>query len=60
MPDVEPIVAMPVLPLVHVPPPVASESTIELPTHTEGDDGDIAPGPGFTVINFVATQLPIE
>ena len=47
-PVVEPTVAMPVLLLVHVPPPVASLSNVVRLTHTTSIPC-IADGSGFTV-----------
>ena len=59
MPVVEPIVAMPVDPELHVPPGVGSMSGIIDPTHTT--EGPLmAPGEGLTETLFVAQQLPRE
>jgi hypothetical protein len=53
-------VAMPVLLLLHVPPPVASASVVVAPTQrATGVPGVIAAGLLFTVTVAVAAQLPI-
>jgi hypothetical protein len=53
MPEAEPIVAMPVLLLVHRPPLVASVSEMLNPTHTV-DGPPIAAGVWLTVTSVVA------
>ena len=56
MPLVRPIVAMPTLPLAHVPPAVALLKTVVPPTHTV-----VTPVIGlsrFTVTIVVTKQLP--
>ena len=60
MPDDEPIVAIAVLLLLHVPPVVASASDADIPTQT--DDGPVIPaGSGFTVAGMVVVQpVPSE
>jgi hypothetical protein len=55
MPEPVPTVATRVEPEVHVPPVVASESTVVRPVHTTPVPV-IASGNGFTVIGFVAIQ----
>lgn len=59
-PDVEPIVATPGVPLVHIPPVTELVSVIELPTHNliPGVPSEPARGPGigFTVTLYVAKQ----
>jgi hypothetical protein len=54
MPDV-PIVATPVLLLVHVPPLVVDDRVVVAPAHNEVIP-DIAAGSAFTVIDVVLTQ----
>jgi hypothetical protein len=49
IPDEDPIVATPVLPLVHVPPKDASYKFVVAPTHTVGTPVMMA-GASFTVI----------
>ncbi len=58
VPDVEPIVAIPVLELLHTPPEVASVSVVVLPTVTLSVP-DIAAGFGLTVM-VVATLQPVD
>ena len=52
-------VAMPVALLLHIPPDVASVNVIELPVHTCGFAGKIAPGAVFTVATVVAEHPAI-
>ena len=54
---VEPIVAMPVLPLLHTPPLVASVSVAAAPAHMLPLP-PIAAGTGFTVMGILALALP--
>ncbi len=54
----EPTVAIDVLPLLHVPPPVASERVVVLPTQTVGVPV-IADGNAETVTTSVAKQ-PVD
>ena len=49
-------VATAVLPLVHVPPPVALLKVVVAPSHTELDNGDIAAGVIVTVTSLVTEQ----
>lgn len=55
MPVVEPMVATPVLPLVHMPPPVASVTVVVAPMHALNVP-PIAAGLAFTVTTVVALQ----
>jgi hypothetical protein len=54
MPEIEPIVAMVVVALVHVPPPVALSTVVRL-GHTDAVPA-IGGGAGLTVIIYVAVQ----
>jgi hypothetical protein len=55
-----PTVAMAVLPLLHVPPGVASVSAAVAPTHMPTPvDGVIAEGLGLTVTVAVTKQVPV-
>lgn len=56
-PEVRPIVAVPVAPLVHDPLPVASVRVVLLPAHTL-DDPAIAAGVASTVTGTTALQPP--
>jgi hypothetical protein len=59
IPDVEPIEAAP-LPVLHIPPPVASLNATNEPAHTIGVP-DMAAGNEFTVTAVVVLQpVPIE
>ena len=53
-----PIVATLVVPLLHVPPAVASVSNVDAPSHNENVP-EMAAGCVFTVTTTVAAQLPI-
>ena len=53
------IVAVPVAALAHVPPAEVSESVKVLPTHTAGEEGEIAPTP-YTESGSVDQQPPAE
>lgn len=59
VPDELPIVAIAVLPLVHVPPPVKLESISDDPVHTVDDNGVIAAGAEMTVTILTDEQLPM-
>ena len=61
IPVVEPMVAVPVALLLHVPPVVALVSVIELPAHTPKavDVLIIAVGTGFTVTTPVVVHAPV-
>lgn len=55
-----PTVAMAVLPLLHVPPGVASASTAVAPTHMPTPvEGVMADGLGLTVTDAVTKQVPV-
>jgi hypothetical protein len=55
-----PTVAMPVAPLLHVPPGVASARVVVAPTHMAGATGGvIAAGRALTVTGAVTKQVPI-
>jgi len=54
---VEPIVAMPVLPLLHVPPPVPSDNVVIDPIQTDAVP-EIEAGTGLTV-TVVAMPHPV-
>ena len=58
-PVVDPMVAIPVLPLVHVPPGEASVSVIEDPMQTaEGPEIPLATGVAVTVTIAIAAEAP--
>ena len=60
IPVVPPIVATNVLPLVHAPPEVPSESEVVAPTHAPGVPA-IDAGTGFTVTVFDVVQpIPLK
>jgi hypothetical protein len=58
VPEVEPIVAIVPLLLVHVPPPTALLKLVVAPTHTDVDMGDIAAGAETTVTALPTAQEP--
>ena len=51
----DPMIAMVVLPLIHIPPPAASVSAVVAPGHT-CNVPPIADGPKFTVIVIITLQ----
>lgn len=60
VPDDDPTVAIPVLPLVQIPPLTELVKTPDEPAQIAIGPGVIATGPVFTVTEAVATQVPIE
>ena len=59
MPVVPPTVATPVLPLVHVPPTVASARVVVVPAQIDtAVEGVIAAGAAFTVMEAKTEQVP--